>query len=202
MLILCSNGLSSQIRTSIQSIVQDAKKAALVVTADHIYKENNYHVERCKNELVQFGIVAETFDLDFQSPELLLDYDIVEFIGGNPFYLLNSIREHNAETILRKIADQKILIGWSAALFVFGPTLELVNLYSPELNFLNLQDLNGLLLTEIEALPHYSKFIRRINCFEEICAEYERIRKKHVIRLNDGDDIIITNDKKVKFCYA
>ena len=56
---------------------------------------------------------VDIFDLDKQPADLLLDYDVVEFIGGNPYYLLHSIRVNNAEEILRKIAINKILVGWS-----------------------------------------------------------------------------------------
>ena len=140
------------------------------------------------------------FDLDKQPAELLLKYDVVEFIGGNPYYLLNSIRENNAAEILWELAAKKILIGWSAAAFVFGPTLELVNCYSPEMNFLGLTDLRGLSLTEVQVLPHYSKFLSRFDKFEETCCAYEKEKKDQVIRLNDGEGVFIDSD--VYICKA
>lgn len=195
MLILCSNGLSSpKLLNSIKNILQGFKRAALVVTADNIYKENNYHVARCIKELESLGLTAATFDLDKQDAKDLLNYDVVEFIGGNPFYLLNSIRECNASDILKEIANSKVLIGWSAAAFVFSPTLDLVNMYSPEMNFLGLHDLTALALTSIEVLPHYSKFITKFEDFEEKCRVYEETHNIHVIRLNDGDGVIIDNE--------
>jgi len=192
MLILCSNGLSSaKLQAYAQQYLADCKKAALVVTADNIYKQNNYHVPRCIKELVVLGLAVDIFDLDKDTPEKLLNYDVVEFIGGNPFYLLHSIRTCHAEEILQTIANEKVLIGWSAAVFVFGPTLELVNTYSPEMNFLRLTDLSALALTDLEILPHYSKYRSRFDRFEERCREYEQIHKINVIRLNDGDGLFI-----------
>lgn len=143
------------------------KTAALVVTADNEYKENNYNVQRCVAELEALNLSVDIFDLDKQPADLLLNYDVVEFIGGNPYYLLNSIRENNATEILRNISENKVLIGWSAAAFVFSPTLELVNCYSPEMIFLGLTDLKVLSLTDIQVLPHYSKFLTRFEQFEE-----------------------------------
>lgn len=201
MLILCSNGLSSEnLLNSIKSKLHGCKTAALVVTADNVYKENNYHVARCIAELKSLHLSTEIFDLDKQPAENLLAYDVVEFIGGNPFYLLNSIREHRAVEILKKIRSEKILIGWSAAAFVFSPTLELVNLYSPEMNFLGLNDLRGLALTSIEVLPHYNKFIQKFEQFEERCKAYEASRNINVIRMNDGDGIFIDGDKITVCC--
>ena len=198
MLVLCSNGLSSEtLLARINNKIKGCRNAALVVTADNEYKEKNYHVQRCVQELESLNLSVDIFDLDQQSAELLMDYDVVEFIGGNPYYLLHAIRESNAAGILRDIAQKKVLIGWSAAAFVFGPTLELVNCYSPEMNFLGLTDLRGLALTEGEFLPHYSKFLKRFESFEEKCCNYEKQHATTVIRLNDGDGVIIDGEQSV-----
>lgn len=191
MLVLCSNGLTSQqLVQYISEKTARCQSAALVVTADNIYKEHNYHVERCIRELEALNLSVRTFDLDQEPASRLLQFDVVEFIGGNPFYLLDSIRKHNAAPILQEIAEKNVLIGWSAAAFVFGPTLSLVNLYSPELNFLNLTDLAGLALTQLQVLPHYSKFLSKIAFFEETCAEYEQQNNITVYRMNDGEGIV------------
>ncbi|MBP3657273.1 MAG: Type 1 glutamine amidotransferase-like domain-containing protein [Clostridia bacterium] len=195
MLVLCSDGLSSEaLLTAIRSRIAGCRTAALVVTADSEYKENNYHVPRCVSELQALNLHVDIFDLDQQSAESLLDYDVVEFIGGNPFYLLHSIRKNSAANVLRDIAAAKVLIGWSAAAFVFGPTLELVNGYSPEMNFIGLTDLRGLALTDIEVLPHYSKFLTRFERFEETCCMYEQAHHVDVIRISDGEGVLIDDD--------
>lgn len=176
------------------------KTAVLVVTADNEYKEKNFHIPRCIEELEALNLSVDIFDLDKQPADLLLNYDVVEFIGGNPYYLLNSIRENNATEVLRAISKNKVLIGWSAAAFVFSPTLELVNCYSPEMNFLGLTDLNGLSLTDIQVLPHYSRFLTRFEQFEEKCKNYEKENNVEVIRINDGEGVFI--DEEVYICRA
>ncbi len=192
MLLLCSNGLTSQpLLHVLRKHTQDLQRAALVVTADNIYKENNYHVSRCKQTLTSLGLSVEIFDLDTEDAVKLLNYDVIEFIGGNPFYLLDAIRRCNAQTLLERCAKERILIGWSAAAFVFGPTLELVNQYSPDMNFMDRMDLHGLALTDLQVLPHYSRFLEKIPRFEEICAEYEQQHAVSVLRLNDGDGVLI-----------
>ncbi len=199
MLVLCSNGLSSKkIKEYISEKTVSCKTAALVVTADNEYKENNYHVSRCVEELESLGMRVDIFDIDKQPADMLLDYDVVEFIGGNPYYLLHSIRMNNAKGIVTDIAKNKILIGWSAATFVFSPTLELVNCYSPELNFLGLTDLSGLSLTDVQVLPHYSKFLSRFEKFEEKCCDYEKEHNVSVIRIDDGEGVFI--EEEVYIC--
>lgn len=196
MLVLCSNGLTSDaIITSLRPYTDKLKTVALVVTADNEYKEKNYHVPRSIEELNGLGLTTDILDIDTTACSVLEKYDVVEFIGGNPYYLLNSIREHHAEPILRKIADSKVLIGWSAAAFVFGPSLSLVNEYSPEMNIVELKDLTALKLTDIEVLPHYDRFLGRFAYFEEICSKYETDHGVDVIRLNDGDAVLINEFK-------
>lgn len=202
MLLLCSDGLSSAaLLDGLKNAAEGCRSAALVVTADNEYKENNYHVKRCADELKALGLEVDIFDIDRQSSELLRDYDVVELIGGNPFYLLSSVREHNAAEVLRYLADNRVLIGWSAAVFVLSPTLELVNRYSPEMNFMGLTELRGLSLTEVEVLPHYSRFLTKFERFEEKCREYEREHNVSVIRLNDGDGVFVDGGR-VRICRA
>ena len=198
MLVLCSNGLSSDtLVLSMRDKLCGCKTAALVVTADNEYKENNYHVQRCVTELESLNLNADLFDLDKQAASDLLSYDVVEFIGGNPYYLLQAIRNSHAESVLRDIAENKVLIGWSAAVFVFSPTLELVNRYTPKMNFVGLTDLTALRLTDIEVLPHYNKFLKRFDQFEEQCLAYEEEHHVKVVRLNDGDGVIVDSKNNV-----
>ena len=200
MIVLCSNGLSSEkLCNLVNKEMIGCKTAALVVTADNVYKENNYHVSRCVKELESLDLTVSIVDIDKQSSDSLLDYDVVEFIGGNPYYLLHSIIKNNAVEVLKHIANKKILIGWSAAVFVFGPTLELVNCYSPEMNTVGLADISGLALTNIEVLPHYHSFLRKFEHFEEKCCRYEVEHKVDVIRIDDGEGVLI-NGEEVFVC--
>ena len=61
MLILSSNGLSSdKIITTLQDKLKGLKTSALVVTADNEYKEKNYHVKRCIEELKSLNLDTMT----------------------------------------------------------------------------------------------------------------------------------------------
>ncbi len=198
MILLCSNGLSSY------ELLQEAKKAmggagraALVVTADPEYKEKNYHVERCCQEFAYLGLETDIFDLDAQPAGQLLQYGVVELIGGNPYYLLDSIRRHNAGDALRRIAGEGLLIGWSAAAMVLGPDLGLVDQYSPEMNRVGLTDLRALGLAQVRVLPHYSRFCTRFEDFEGRCRAYEQRHGCKVIRLNDGEGVMLEPEPRM-----
>ncbi len=191
-MILTSNGLSgTALRSEVQRYLR-GKSAALVVTADNEYKEANYHVPRLKSELLDLEMTVDLFDFDKQTPAELFRYDVVEMIGGNPYYLLNSIRKHGFSDILHEFAGKKCVIGCSAGAFVLMPSLALADLYTPEMNVLGLTDLTALGATDVHILPHYSKFLKRFEGFEEKCAAFEKQNACHVVRLNDGDGIVIT----------
>lgn len=194
MLLLCSNGLSSPtLLEAVRPCVAGKRTAALVVTADEQYKEKNWHVPRCRAELESLGLAVTLFDVDARPADDLLAFDAVEFIGGNPFYLLDALRRADARQVLLTLARDRLLIGWSAAAFVFGPTLALVNRYSPELNTVGLADLTALALTDAQVLPHYSRFLTRFQDFEATCAAYERETGCKVLRLDDGEGLFIEN---------
>ena len=100
MIALLSNGITSEaLRNALSKYIAPLSSAAVVVTADNEYKNRNYHVPRVIEELKYYGLSVDTFDLDIQDACKLIKYDVVEFIGGNPYYLLNSIRVHNEHFI-------------------------------------------------------------------------------------------------------
>ena len=47
----------------------------------------------------------------------------------------------------------------------------------------------------VQVLPHYSRFLTRFERFEERCCDYEKAHQVSVIRLNDGDGVIIDGEK-------
>ena len=54
-------------------------------------------------------------------------------------------------------------------------------------------------MTKVEVLPHYSKFKNRFDRFEERCFSYEEAHGIEVIRINDGEGVLI-DDRGVSIC--
>lgn len=198
MIILCSNGLTSQpLLREAGKYTAGAKRAAVVVTADPVYKEKNWHVERNCKELAYLGLETDIFDFDTQPAEALLQYDVAVLIGGNPYYLLDSIRKHNGQDALRQVAEKGLLIGWSAGALVLEQTIALANRYLPEQNFVGLQDFTGLGLTDIQILPHYSRQQKQDANTEEKCRQYEAENHCTVLRLDDGEGVVLDKEPRV-----
>lgn len=191
MIVLTSNGLSGERLLCALEMHHLSGRCALVVTADNEYKEKNYHVERLTTELQRLGLVVECFDFDCQTPADLAKYDVIELIGGNPYYLLHSIRENGFADVLADFAKRKAIIGCSAGSLVLTSSLQLIHMYTPEMNIVHIEDLTGCRLTDVQILPHYSKFVSRYNGFEEKCRQYEQANRCTVVRLNDGEGVIV-----------
>ena len=197
MLVLSSNGLSSdKLIKRMTEYCVSLSKAVIVTTASVGYKENDCHIPRLTEELKSLGLSVDYFDFDFQNPELLLNYDVIEIIGGNPFYLLKSMRKANCEAIMKKLIQEKIVIGISAGSMVMQKNINLLAQYSPELNDgINLTDFSGFGFSPIELLPHYSLFVTKFERFEERAREYEIANNCEVIRINDGQAVIVNSNE-------
>ncbi len=191
MILLASDGITGKNLAKYCKDNFKSKKTALVVTALEDYKENDFCVRRCIDELSSFSESVDIFDFDCDSPNKLLSYDLVCMTGGNVFYLLNSIKRSNAQSVLKHFADEKVLIGWSAGACVLGPRLELVYEFEPDDRYG--RDFDGLNFCELEIMPHYSSYIHDFENFEERIAHYERKYNKKIIRISDGDGIIISD---------
>ena len=195
MLVLTSSGLSSAqlLDETKKHLAPGARTAALVTTASVGRKERERNVPHLVDELARLGLATEFFDIEFRDPRLLLEYDVVEINGGNPFYLLNQIRRSGAAEILREIGEEKILIGISAGSLVQQRNLELIFRYIPKMNArVRLTDFTALALTDIETFPHYKRFVSTYDRFEARAQEYERENNCSVVRLNDGDGVFVS----------
>lgn len=197
MILLTSNGLSSQLLLDYTKKVTKNMKTAVIITTASSYKENDWHITRLTEELHNVGLTVECFDFDKDNCKKLRNYDVIEIIGGNPFYLLKSIHNAKAEVILKNLSSEKMIIGISAGAIVLQNNIRLVASYSPEMNEeVGLTDFKGLNLTELEILPHYHRFINRFDKFEERAVEYEKENNCSVIRIDDGQAVAIYDDKQ------
>ena len=200
MLLLCSDGITSvSLMNVIKEIPFPKRRAAIVVTADRDAKKQHPHLPRISSFFKQEGFQVDILDLDVNTEQDLRPYDLIEFVGGNPFYLLKQMKQLSLREVLHQlvIADNTLLIGWSAGALVMQRNLHLVAQLTPDMNDVGLTDLEGLGLTDIEIMPHYSSFLNRYDNLEEICRNYEISNQCEVIRLNDQEGILIGNAIKM-----
>ncbi len=121
------------------------------------------------------------------------EHDTVEMSGGDPFYLRESIRKANAEPVLKQIAAKKILIGISAGAVVQQKNMSLIARFTAETGRKPRGELSGIGIVDHEIMPHYRQFCERYFHVEERIRKYELETGHKVIRLSDGEDIILND---------
>lgn len=194
MLVLTSNSLSNDElfnKVKRRVLEKNFRNAVLVVTADNMYKEKNWNVARLKAELESMGLIVRLFDFDSDNVEILKDADVIEFNGGNPFYLLDRLNKAEIKGFLNEFVKSKIIIGMSAGSLVLQKTINLVNEFSSDMNFVGLKTLEAMDLVDIEILPHYNSLNRKFENVEEICQTYSDKHSVEIIKLNDGEGITV-----------
>ena len=198
MLFLTSNGLTS---TSLQEEFKNAiagkgTRCAIIPTAMEKEKDKDSWLEETKNKLAIYGLECEFFWLGQDENEKLADYDVIYICGGNVFYLLQVIKQCCAEDILRRVAQEKVVVGVSAGSLIMQKDLELIRDLIPRMNKrVKLKDLTALNITNnIEHLPHKTRYIGIIDAFEKRVKTYERKVSHKVICLEDGHSIIIDGE--------
>ena len=193
MVVLTSNGLTSnKLIKEIKPYMKNLQKAVIITTASFPYKENDKHIPRITKELKNLGLSVDYFDFDTDEPELLLQYDVIEINGGNPFYLLAAIKKANAETLIKRISKEKLLIGISAGSIIMQKDMNLIAEFTPEMNdTVNLPDFSALGIVDVQIIPHYHRFIHRFDSFEQRIKKYELDNNCSVLRMDDGDGLFV-----------
>ena len=195
MLFLTSNGLTSDSlrQEFINTIADKGTKCAIIPTAMEKEKDKDSWLEETKNNLADYGLECEFFWLGQDENEKLNNFDVVYICGGNVFYLMQIIKQCCAEDVLRKAAQEKVVVGVSAGSLIMQKDLELIRDLIPRMNKrVKLKDLTALDVTNnIEHLPHKTRYIGIIDAFEKRVKTYERKVGHKVICLEDGQGIII-----------
>lgn len=159
----------------------------IITTASVEWKERNKHAVLAKKVMEEMGFKKVTFlDVELEDPSELKKYDLIYINGGNPFYLLYHLKKSAADRVIIQLANHGVVIvGVSAGAVVLGPNINIVDYLEKNLNIVNLNDLNGLYLTDIIIYPHYTDQIeKKIKMFESKF-------KVKIERLLDDQSIIV-----------
>lgn len=160
----------------------------IITTASVEWKEKNKHAIAVKNILAASGFKSVQFiDVEFQSADLLNTCNAIYINGGNPFYLLYHLKKSGADSILKKRAHQgSVIVGSSAGALVLGPSIEIANFFTPEMNTMRLHNLSALNLVPFTVYPHYQENV------EDKIKEFESTVSIPVKRLKDTDALVIS----------
>ena len=169
-----------------------------IITTASEKKEKNLFAIKAYNDFLQMGFTNVEF-LDIEKEQVNLEkFSIIYINGGNPFRLLHFFKINNLDRQLIRFCQRNtFLIGVSAGAIILGPTLELVQHFTPQLNEYSNDELTGLNITTSCIFPHYdrSDLFGTSPTMEERIQAFERETNLPVIRLKD-DEFLIKQIKK------
>lgn len=199
-LLLTSNGFyTNEIREQfLQLINGDIKtlNVAIITTASPL-KEKNQFAQKARNDFKEMGFRNINFiDVEFESPEILLNKDVIYINGGNPFHLLFHMKKSGADRMMQKMsAKDVVIVGVSAGSVILGPHIKVVQFFTPQMNVHDMQDLTALRLTDKLVFPHYDRedLFRSSDhkSIEERLKEFESMENCQVTRLKDHEYLVI-----------
>lgn len=187
-LLLTSRGLNSEeMINSFRTFVGDKKEVTIITTASEIYKEKNRNAIALKNKLDALGFTVQFLDIENESPQLLKKAEIIIIGGGNPYYLLHHLKRTQADAVLREQIEKKVpVLGISAGGLIFMKDLAIIDLLTPEMNTIQLEDTNGMGLIEEVIIPHYDRFVKAGIINEEEIDAFEKGTEQQVLRLGEN----------------
>jgi dipeptidase E len=152
------------------------------------------------------GERIDFLDIEFESPDKLLEYDVLYINGGNPFYLLYWMKKSNAiETIRQMARRDRLIIGTSAGAMVLADSIAHINElkviagYNP-MDVDGLADYNAVGITEIYIVLHYNRFIDANPEFECKLKQLEERAGLHFERVKDGEAVVIAGEAMKSTC--
>ncbi|PEA54340.1 peptidase E [Bacillus pseudomycoides] len=198
-LLLTSNGFfTEQIKKQFLQLIEGkfSNLKVSIITMASPPKENNQYARKAKEVFIQMGFHTIDFtDLEYDDPKTLRQYDVIYINGENPFYLLYHKKKSGCDRILKSLANQNVIIvGVSAGAVILGPSIDIVNYFTPQINTINLKDLTALGLMDTYISPHYDREDLFPNnaekTIEDRIVAFETLNKCTVVRVSDNQSIL------------
>ena len=136
------------------------------------------------NTILDLGIKKENIiEYKIGNEINLDDYDIIYMMGGNTFYLLDTIHKYNFDKdIISFLEKGKLYIGSSAGSVIMGKSIETSLGYDE--NSVDMKDFTGLRFVDGLVIPHSGRK-------EDFINELKNKTSDKLYTLYDGDGILI-----------
>jgi dipeptidase E len=183
---------------SLLGIPKEGLKIGWVDTALKFVVDQEYlKYMREYDELMELsGIDFKKIDITGKSEKEILDFfadrNVVQVSGGNPFYLLKTIRETKFDLILKQLLEKGLCyIGCSSGSYIMCPTIE-VGGWKLSRNRYGLTDFTAL---------NYVPFLIRCHYTDDMKEDtLEKIRTlKYPLKVLKDDQCFYIEDGKIKF---
>ena len=161
-MILLTSTTPPVIKDLFELFLNDSKPRSVVFieTAAEIEDGDKQWLEDDYNSWVSVGLDITRYTVSGKTiDELeqdLSNFDILYVSGGNTFYLLQEMQKSGADKVIVKLVQAgKHYVGTSAGSVVAGPDISIIRNLDDESAAPELQDYNGLALTDTVVLPHW-----------------------------------------------
>jgi len=198
-LLLTSNGLKGKLVDIFPSLLKKPASeysVAFDTTAAYGDEDNPQWFDSYKEQLKQQGITdIEEFDLRNKNQKELETFlsskDMLFVNGGNTFFLLYWIRKSGFDNVIKKfLSDDKLYVGVSAGGIVVGNSIAIAGVEPGDANNVELQDLTGLKIVDLEFSPHVPDVVS----YESV-ERYSKTTTDKVYCVDDYAGVLIQNDK-------
>ncbi len=197
-LFLSSKGLvNEELTERYISFSEKRKKISILTTAAQDYKEENKNNIKLKKRFDDLGFSTTFIDVEFEDPRLLKNAELIVINGGNPYYLLYHLKKTKADQIIKELIEDQIPIkGISSGLLILMNSLKIIDLLTPEMNTIKLEDKRGLGMIEEVIIPHYDRFVSEGRISKASIDRFDLDSGREVIRLGEYQSVIYNGNRK------
>ena len=153
------------------------------------------YFEKTKNKLSEYGnFQFNYFDIDdfcsIEKIDKIFKSEVIYLSGGNAYYFLNNLKKRYFITRLRRYVENGgYIIGLSAGAIMMAKDIAAAQFGDEDI--VGLSDLSSLALVDFDFMPHWNE---NTPYFDDL-KEYSKNTGKTVYTCNDGDGIIVMNNK-------
>lgn len=196
-LFLVSSNLAQPHFTAVVSnLARGAARAAVVTTAEPKLKERSLNAVLARDTLLAVGVPAvEFFDFDKQPCADLAAFDLVYLAGGNPYYLLQRVRDTGADAVIEEMLEaRRPIIGSSAGALLLGRSLNAVPIFDTSVPDLGCKDTDALRLVPFTVLPHTNRWKARFADYAARVATAGALCRSKILEITDDEGLLVEGD--------
>ena len=194
--LISSNLAQPHFTAAVSNLARGAARAAVVTTAEPKLKERNRNAVLARDTLLAVGVPAvEFFDFDKQPCADLAAFDLVYLAGGNPYYLLQRVRETGADAVIEDMVEAgRPIIGSSAGALLLGRSLNIVPIFDTSVSDLGCKDTDALGLVPFTVLPHTNRWKARFADYTARIVAAAVLCRSDIWEITDDEGLLIDGD--------
>ena len=194
--LISSNLAQPHFTAAVSNLARGAARAAVVTTAEPKLKERNRNAVLARDTLLAVGVPAvEFFDFDTQPSAALAAFDLVYLAGGNPYYLLQRVRDTGADAVIEEIVEAgRPIIGSSAGALLLGRSLNVARIFDTSVPDLGCKDTDALRLVPFTVLPHTNRWKARFADYAARVVAAAVLCRSDILEITDDEGLLIDGD--------